>query len=108
MFKEDIGRNRMKAMLVIGMPKSCADCPYCGFEQFTHNPACVICEGRFGKDEDIENERSAICPLRPLPKTKERIDGEEFREWECEDHYKNGYANGWNDCLEEILGEDNG
>ena len=87
----------MKAILVLDMPKSCTDCPYLGFEKDTKNPACVICEGRFKKDEDIENERSIICPLKPLP-DKENPDRLE------KGTYFKAYDTGWNDCLKEIEG----
>ena len=91
----------MKAILVLDMPKSCTDCPYLGFEKDTKKPACVICEGRFKKDEDIENERSIICPLRPMPKKEEKPS-------KGEDDYNDfciGYTRGWNECLDEITGE---
>lgn len=85
------------------MPKDCDSCP---FQDFYRN--CGILGEYTMLNEWVEDapyyslKEKGDCPLKPLPKTKERIDGEEFREWECEDHYKNGYANGWNDCLEEI------
>ena len=87
----------MKAILVLDMPKSCTDCPYLGFETDTTKPACVICEGRFKKDEDIENERSIICPLKPLPR---RISFSKYG-----DPYDSGFYTGWNTCLDEITGE---
>lgn len=72
----------MKAILVIDMPKACADgCP-------------VMCRTRG------INHRPSWCPLKPLP---------EKNTW---DITKNGhvteYAEGWNACLDEIMGEDNG
>ena len=83
----------MKAIIILDeMPKSCTDCPYLGFEKDTEKPACVICEGRFKKDEDIENERSVICPLRPMP---------EQMSW----GHTVDYIEGYNACLEEIAGE---
>jgi len=88
----------MKAILVLDMPKSCTDCPYLGFEKDTKKHACVICEGWFKKDEDIENERSIICPLKPLPE-----------EWVIDYDLDVGgdidYGMGWNHCLQEITGE---
>lgn len=91
----------MVAVLVIDMPKSCTDCKYCGFEQFTHNPACVICESNFGKDEDIENNRSIICPLKLLPHKKMPKQGEAFpQDMRLIDRWR-----GWNACIDEILGE---
>ena len=79
----------MKAFLVIDMPNNCDECPLNSHTEYDFD-VCWVTQGKGG------------CPLKSIPKTKERIDGEQFREWECEDHYKNGYANGWNDCLEEI------
>lgn len=106
----------MKAVLLIDMPKSCADCKYCGFEQFTKKSACVICEGNFDIDEDIENERSAICPLRPLPEKKnvavEDIEDIMHTEFLLDSLIAKIHldtdkliALGWNSCVDEILGE---
>lgn len=84
----------MKAVLVIEMPNSCSDCNYCGFEQFTKYPACVICESNFGKDENIENNRSVICPLKSLPEPKDI--------GYPNDDYDVGFGDGWDACLKEI------
>ncbi len=91
----------MKALLVIDMPDD--------IDLNKWYAVTVVVDRMIVTDEELmqgiplnETKTFMFMPLRPLPKTKERIDGEEFREWECEDHYKNGYANGWNDCLEEI------
>ena len=96
----------MKALLVLDMPCSCADCRFCQYEDSIKSSFCTADPTHMFKMNEeggvYSMRRDLCCPLKSLPKTKERIDGEDFREWECEDHYKNGYANGWNDCLEEI------
>ena len=96
----------MKALLVLDMPCSCADCRFCQYEDSIKSSFCTADPSYMFKMNEkggvYSMRRDFFCPLKNLPEPKERIDGEEFREWECEDHYKNGYANGWNDCLEEI------
>ena len=70
----------MKAILVIDMPKACADgCP-------------VMCRARG------INHRPTWCPLRPMPLkgTMENVD-------ECE--YNRGFVDGRNHCIELITGE---
>ena len=76
----------MKAILVIDkMPNSCDKCE-------------VRCTEYTGKDYAQKGiKRPTWCPLKPLP---------EKNTW---DITKNGhvteYAEGWNACLDEILGE---
>lgn len=80
-----------KAILVIDMPKACADgCP-------------VMCRARG------INHRPTWCPLKPMPE----------KNFDCEpilavgdtyeDGYRHGeehgYISGWNACIDEILGE---
>ena len=78
----------MKAILVIDMPKSCAKCK---LEDFGY------CWGGSSNVRLMATERSKECPLKPMP---------EKNTW---DITKNGhvteYAEGYNACLDEILGE---
>ena len=67
----------MKAILVIDMPEACADgCP-------------VMCRARG------INHRPTWCPLKPMPKKKTPNGSDIF----------NDYVRGWNECVDEILGE---
>lgn len=92
----------MKAILVINMPKSCEECNYCGFYQDdVDERACLLMESHFiGKL--TEGERDVVCPLRPLPQKrilpKEMTEGTNYGEepW---------FSDGFNACLDEILGE---
>ena len=78
----------MKAILVIDLPKNCAECKL----MFLQGIGEGICNA-----VDWE-ERPSWCPLRPLPQKKWH---EEGRENECEEWMKNG----WNECIDAIIGE---
>ena len=79
-----------KAILVIDMPECCCSCDYCN--EFG------VCK-YVGNVEDAfyRGLRYVKCPLRQLPEKKEvKIPNYvNDHEYEC----------GWNDCLNEILGE---
>ena len=73
----------MKAILVIDMPKNCAECKLIHLQGIGES----ICNA-----VDWE-ERPSWCPLRPLPHKLQA------------DWYTDGYKEGFNACLEEITGE---
>ena len=81
----------MKAILVIDMPKSCAVCPiyqegidgYCPIGFLTPSNKYEIAKG---------------CPLKPMPKKKNTL----LTEYNLIEAI---YENGWNDCIDEIMGE---
>lgn len=93
-----------KAILVIDMPKTCADCPVCCWSEETGLYNCL----NGTKDEkcvddyllDDRLKKPIDCPLKPLPQKKENkivLKGnlkEELKVYQC----------GWNDCIDEILG----
>lgn len=91
----------MKAIVIVDMPDSCKKCPLKYFD--TGDDAyfgggterCVI----DGSEISLSG-RYDDCPLRPLPKRKKHNLGNE-------DEYEVGSVDGWNYCLDEILGEDN-
>lgn len=77
----------MKAILILNeMPSCCNDCP------------CF--EGEYGScnylEKDVEDflRIDKDCPLKPLPPRREYADESKV------------YKAGWNDCLKEILGEE--
>lgn len=70
----------MKAILVIDMPTDCIKCPL----------ADGYCWNTFPT-----KGRADGCPLRPLPQKVEM----DFNE------YYEGMADGWNACIDEIVGE---
>ena len=85
--------NKSISILVFDeMPNSCAECD-------------VICTGYTEKEYSEKGiKRPSWCPLRPLPQKKHKnggsrvIDGVEW-------YYDSEHDDGWNDCLDEILGE---
>lgn len=98
----------MKAILVIDMPECCYDCDFCRFNGgYVH--------GYYGRDclitgEDVQNNnfdiiksRHKTCPLRPMPEKipQEMIDHYEIGGWLTKVNRFKGY----NDCINEILGE---
>jgi len=81
----------MKAILVLDMPKNCAECKLV----FLQGIGEAICNA-----VDWE-ERPSLCPLRPMPKRYEyRTDTRYYTV-----KYNTGYADGWNTCLDKIMGE---
>ena len=72
----------MKAILILEMPKNCAECKIINF----------MCSA-----VDWE-ERPTWCPLRPIPKKAKR---NVMKGTACEE-FQSLYDEGWNDCIEEI------
>lgn len=84
-----------KAILVIDMPKNCY---YCDFHYLSDGtvPSCQL------KFKVIDNAtvKPEWCPLKPLPE-KYEIDKNK-----CSDpFYEFEFESGWNQCIDEILGE---
>lgn len=83
----------MKAILVIDKPENCRlidtqnKCRGCAFyyENKDDKMSCYI--------DDYIKDCKGACPLKLLP---QKIDG--YIDYE--------YGNGWNDCIDEILGEE--
>ncbi len=91
-----------KAIVVIDMPKDCANC------ELKSSLFCAI-NGESLYTTVIQNEdKPTWCPLKPLPDKKtETIDvtGMCYGK-EVEEALKKCWINiGWNNCLEEIEGE---
>lgn len=84
-----------KAVLVMNMPECCADCPCSFFER--DNPILNLICGV--TQEDAYNVgKPDWCPLRELPeKIPELKSG-------YEEISKSIHRDGWNACLDEILG----
>lgn len=82
-----------KAILVIDMPK---DCGHCQLSDFVDGDNC-LCIGTDRKNNATEIPK--WCPLKPMP-MKMRTDGDDIEE--------DSYWDGWNECIDEILGEQNG
>ena len=87
------GENRMndKSILVVETPKHCGECQlwledfYCGCKKFSNT------------------KRPKDCPLKPLPKKKLVL--EHWTGNLIVNRYELMEAKGYNDCIDEILGE---
>lgn len=102
----------MKAILVIDTPKECYYCKlmtndmYCkGFtpyyaEDGTHiTKMCV-------EDYVMRGTKHPNCPLKPMPEKKVGDDlYERYGSWTIGDEKELSYRVGFNDCIDEILGE---
>lgn len=88
----------MKAVLVIDMPNNCYDCQYCRFDARRYNfRGCVLTDTDVQDGTiDICTEVHSCCPLKPTPKLKQHKD---------EIDYEYGYIDGWNACIDAIMGE---
>ncbi len=83
-----------KATLIIDMPNSCIECPFCNEE----NNSCLAYMNFKAQTIILlaKGQKKAIwCPLKPLPKQAK-----------CYPANQEPYWDGWNDCLDEILGEE--
>ena len=87
----------MKAILVIDMPKCCAECDLCQLD------GVYVCrKTRQILDRDVYKKTiNRYCPLKPMPEKK---DGDFV--WVDIDTCDESYIHGWNDCIDEILGEE--
>ena len=96
-----------KSVLVIDTPENCYDCPfgtrYCRdleYEGLCELADCLDCNEILITEEHYDCEsksRPDWCPLKSLP--------EEDHKNHYPDEWEDGYADGWNDCLKEIIGE---
>lgn len=89
-----------KMILVIDEVYSCMDCPLTLASNICYGCHLTVSDVLNGTSDFIEGTRRHIsCPLRPLPK-KMILDEEE--------QYQRQYDTfdaGWNECIDEILGE---
>lgn len=85
----------MKALLVLDMPYSCADCRFCEYEDSIKSSFCTADPSHMFKMNEeggvYSMRRDFSCPLKSLP---QRYDEDVMRE-----------QKGWNRCLDEILGD---
>ena len=86
-----------KAILVIDMPR---DCDECMFSDCFYN-----CKFLGDVDESAVNGcRDLRCPLKEMPKKKEIEEKEGM--WAVLSSIAENYEDGWNDCIDSILGEE--
>ena len=87
----------VKAILVLETPSSCMGCNFMHCEIEENKEYCEAREIR--KQIYLEKEEKPDwCPLKPMPNknTKQYSDGYK---------YGKGYQNGYNACIDEILGD---
>lgn len=89
-----------KAILIMDMPESCDECPFCIREAIDKYLEEYIDYCMFS-DEDILDEcmfkRPDWCPLQPLP---DRIEHSIY-DYDTD----TGYTCGWNDCIDSLIKE---
>ena len=87
----------MKAILVIDMPKACAECKLMSL---------------YGIGESICNpvdweRRPSWCPLKPMPMKREtHVYWKSVGIGNIPTHEISDYDKGWNDCVDFLEGED--
>lgn len=93
----------MKAILVLDkMPDCCGNCPL--LQQWyddEHEEWYEMCFYRYCKIENTESKLN-ICPLKPIPNKRKMPITKTFGT-----DFNKGRVVGWNDCIDEILGEQN-
>ena len=83
-----------KAILVIGMPNACIECPFYDTETV---PSCLANMNFKGRTIVLnKTEIQHFCPLKPLP-----------RKMNAREKDNMIVSIGWNLCLDEILNENN-
>lgn len=82
-----------KAILVLDeMPRYCEACPFC-YDKYHEGSWCDLL------NEPVPQwERFEYCPIKELPE-------KQVRDYPEYDRYITGYDDGWDACLDEILGE---
>lgn len=85
-----------KAILVINEPNNCKECPISAFYKES-----AFDVGEFWCPLEVKldinpKDKPWWCPLKPLPDNMEHYIGE--------NEYYEGCVEGWNDCLDEIIG----
>ena len=96
----------MKAISVIDMPKKCVECSLANrdtiveFCKITGKEIPII----FSSNEEYEEIRNDDCPLKPMPQRRYSLEcgDSDGNRWKEPSEYDNGY----NACIDEILGEE--
>lgn len=78
----------MKAILIVDMPKSCADCKLSDFGR---------CWGTYSYVHMRSDDIPVNCPLKPMPSKRKNPITKTFGT-----PFNKGQVKGWNECLEEI------
>ena len=87
-----------KAILIINTPNKCNECPICASWQASASSIREYwCPAAGNKDVDPKGKPN-WCPLSALPE-------KQVRDYPEYDKYITGYDDGWDACIDEILGE---
>ena len=80
------------------MPISCVECP-CRAKNIKDEDICHCFYGDYTLNfGDLMYRRPSWCPLKELPE-------KQVRDYPEYDRYVTGWDDGWDACLDEILGE---
>ena len=98
-----MNKNDRKSILVVDEPRVCSECDlfknYYDEEHEEWDYCCAYTEQIIDIDE-AEQHRHKDCPLKSMPK-KKGISLKEAIGEKC-----SCYSDGWNDCIEAILGKE--
>lgn len=83
----------MKGILILDMPDWCIDCPVSGYSS-QGKPFCTHAK----RSLDSFCWKPDWCPLKEIPEKQTR----DYPEY---DRYISGWDDGWDACINEILGE---
>ena len=94
----------MKAILVVDMPVSCTQCRFRDVDGCSVDDCAKSNDGSLVIDRYIYDlKRHGSCPLKPMP---EKLDNP-YDEEQGGYLWKESFVVGYNECLDEILGEKN-
>ena len=92
-----------KAVLIVNMPESCRDCELLWRDEYSvFCPVNLPCNTTDVYDYVEASAKPDWCPLKPIP---EKYNMENVV---CDRDYDGDYEYGYNTCVDEILGGDNG
>lgn len=95
----------MKSMLVIDMPQKCYECPLMSDDMYCNAYAYIVKGRKLCVEDDVlYGERNYGCPLKPMPE-KKILDKQLFMIGNF--RLIDARFTGWNDCIDETLGEEN-
>lgn len=84
-----------KAILVFDMPDKCMECPCCNCNEY--DTYCGMTDMQLKYDfEQHAYVKPDWCPLKPVP---------EKQIYYTLNDYDNASMDGWNECIDTILGE---
>lgn len=89
-----------KEVLVMDMPESCMGCNFMYCDEENNTESCQAREK--ARIVDLEKEdKPDWCPMHPMPEKKEKVvKGHRMGIVSC------AFADGWNDCIDVICGEE--